>query len=423
MRVLLSAFACEPNVGSEPGIGWRWATEIARLGHDVVVLTGPQHAEKLEQAVRELGLRNVSFVFYDCGKYLSWSFWLKFWPFGRRGIHFFWNLWNYPYHFFWQFGAYRHIQKLHKDEPFDLVHHITFGTIRRSSFLGNLGIPFVFGPGGGGETNPYALNLQIGMGGWLHELTRDASFLLTKLNPFVWRTFAQADRILLKTPDSMRLVPRRFRSKAALQLELGIDSIYGRGDRLPQTTPGLRVLYVGRFLYWKGMALGLHAFAKFLKSNPDATLTMIGSGPDEGLWRNIVAELDLGDRVHWISWIDREKLISYYQTSDVLLFPSLHDSSGNVALESLSCGLPIVCLDIGGPAAVADNTCALMIRARSRSSDQVIQDLANALEQLQRDPMLRQRLHDGALRRAEQFFWLKVVGDVYRDAALLRHDS
>ena len=39
MRILLSAFACAPHSGSEPGVGWHWALELARLGHDVLVLT------------------------------------------------------------------------------------------------------------------------------------------------------------------------------------------------------------------------------------------------------------------------------------------------------------------------------------------------------------------------------------------------
>lgn len=30
MKILLSAYACEPNKGSEPGVGWSWATEYAK---------------------------------------------------------------------------------------------------------------------------------------------------------------------------------------------------------------------------------------------------------------------------------------------------------------------------------------------------------------------------------------------------------
>ena len=38
MKILLSAFACAPNTGSEPGVGWRWAIELAKQ-HEVVVVT------------------------------------------------------------------------------------------------------------------------------------------------------------------------------------------------------------------------------------------------------------------------------------------------------------------------------------------------------------------------------------------------
>ena len=37
-RILLSAYACEPNKGSEKGVGWHWAIEIAHRGHEVWVI-------------------------------------------------------------------------------------------------------------------------------------------------------------------------------------------------------------------------------------------------------------------------------------------------------------------------------------------------------------------------------------------------
>lgn len=414
MRILLSAYACEPNAGSEPGIGWRWAQEIARLGHEVVVLTRALNAEKIQKVVEAQNLKNISFVYYDCPSWMLWSFWLKFWPFGKRGLHLYWHFWHYPYHFFWQYGAYRKVRQLHKQNPFDLVHHITFGTLRRSSFLGELGVPFILGPVGGGESNPYALNVDIGARGWVSEILRDASFFITRLNPFIWRMFQQADRILLKTQDSKTLVPRRFHGKTSVQLELGLDEIFGTGEPTqPVVNPGLRLLYVGRFLYWKGMALGLRAFAEFAKRDSMATLTMIGSGPDEELWRKLAEDLKISSRVHWISWIARADLIKHYQASDALLFPSLHDSSGNVVLESLSCGLPVVCLDLGGPAAVTSGHGALVVNTQSPTASRVISDLAAQLEKLSTDPDLLRRLRCDALDRSRQFLWTNVVQGLY----------
>ena len=51
MRLLLSAYACEPGRGSEPGVGWNWAIALAALGHDVWVLTRANNRDRIEQAL------------------------------------------------------------------------------------------------------------------------------------------------------------------------------------------------------------------------------------------------------------------------------------------------------------------------------------------------------------------------------------
>ena len=51
-RILLSAYACEPGKGSEPEVGWLWATELADAGHEVWVITreANRHAIEMELA-------------------------------------------------------------------------------------------------------------------------------------------------------------------------------------------------------------------------------------------------------------------------------------------------------------------------------------------------------------------------------------
>src|ERR1700686_5022098 len=51
LRILLSAYACEPGKGSEPGVGWHWAVEMARLGHRVTVLTRQNNRAGIELAL------------------------------------------------------------------------------------------------------------------------------------------------------------------------------------------------------------------------------------------------------------------------------------------------------------------------------------------------------------------------------------
>ena len=66
MRVLLSAYACEPNKGSEAGVGWHWALEIARLGHEVWALTRANNRAPIEAAkVFVIGLEQAAHLLPD----------------------------------------------------------------------------------------------------------------------------------------------------------------------------------------------------------------------------------------------------------------------------------------------------------------------------------------------------------------------
>ena len=48
MRILMSAFSCGPHRGSEEGVGWNWAVETARLGHEVIALTQTAFQDEIE---------------------------------------------------------------------------------------------------------------------------------------------------------------------------------------------------------------------------------------------------------------------------------------------------------------------------------------------------------------------------------------
>ena len=76
---------------------------------------------------------------------------------------------------------------------------------------------------------------------------------------------------------------------------------------------------------------------------------MVGVGPDGERWHRLCQRLDLTHAVDWHGWMEQAKLGAIYAKHHAFLFPSLHDSSGNVVLEAMSHGLPVVCFDLGGP--------------------------------------------------------------------------
>jgi glycosyltransferase involved in cell wall biosynthesis len=106
-----------------------------------------------------------------------------------------------------------------------------------------------------------------------------------------------------------------------------------------------------------------------------------------------------------------------YRSHDALLFPSFHDSSGNAVLEALSHGLPVICLDLGGPGKIVDDRCGRLIATAGRSEADCVHALALAIAQMSGSTALCRALAEGARTRAAEFLWPAQVGRVYADIA------
>jgi glycosyltransferase involved in cell wall biosynthesis len=104
-----------------------------------------------------------------------------------------------------------------------------------------------------------------------------------------------------------------------------------------------------------------------------------------------------------------------YHEADAFLFPSLHDSSGNVVLESLSRGLPVICLDLGGPKYFLNERCGRVVSTQGASQDELTSRLARELLAFHNTSEAdRQAMHDAALAQAAPQTWAHQVEQVYR---------
>lgn len=133
LHVLVSAYACEPGKGSEPGSAWGWVWSLAQAGINVTVLSRSTGRQAIERALEcHHGAGRLCFEYVDV-------------PAAALRTHGIWRV--YEHYRLWQKAAYARARCL--SEAVDVVHHVSWGAILGGSELWRLGKPFVFGPAGG----------------------------------------------------------------------------------------------------------------------------------------------------------------------------------------------------------------------------------------------------------------------------------
>ncbi|WP_237067313.1 glycosyltransferase [Microbulbifer guangxiensis] len=397
MNVLLSAYACEPDKGSEPAVGWNWALEAAKHNCNVWVLTRSNNRLAIESYwSRNRKPSNLKFFYFDVPGWLAW--WKKV-PFGI-----------YLYYLLWQFGAFLVARRVHRIVRFDHVQHITFASARQPSFMGLLGVPFSFGPVGGGESAPMMLRKSYPWRGWLSDLFRDSVNWWVRFSPLMNLTYSTATRIIVTSDQTLEMVPRRFRGKATISLAIGIEPQIGLNiPKDPPKLSGPRILYAGQLVYWKGVHLAIKTFAKIKHEIPDARLTILGRGKDGSWLKELSERLEVSNCLDFIDWVPRDEIEKVYRAHHVLLFPSLHDSGGMVVLEAMKCGLPVVSLDIGGPSVTVTEKSGFLVPVIQRSESEVVEALSSALKELFSDQAKYRRLSIGAIKRSSELSWQNAV--------------
>jgi len=398
MKLLISAYACAPNRGSEHASAWNWTTEARRLGHDVWVLTSPAHKDSVLAASGDWPLRDINWIFPE----------VPFWPL-KQGSE---PKWERSYNLLWQVAALRAARKLHTDIHFDLVHHLTWAGIRAPTFIALPGAPLIIGPVGGGETSPKSLRPALTPKGRVTEAIRDISNATITLNPMVRYGLDRAAVIFVRTADTKALLTPAMRQKTRIMMELGVPRSDIGGARGARQSPP-RLLFAGRLLYWKGVHIAVAALALLCKRLPETRLTIVGSGPEEPRLRADVAARGLERNVEFIAWMKQPDFLRLYAAHDLFVFPSLHDSAGWVVLESLCQGVPVVCLDCGGPKEIVTRGSGLIIATSGRSTRDVAASMAEQMHDVLASPGKLAELSAGAIARAHDFLLSKQVVSLY----------
>jgi glycosyltransferase involved in cell wall biosynthesis len=117
-------------------------------------------------------------------------------------------------------------------------------------------------------------------------------------------------------------------------------------------------------------------------------------------------------RVQFVGMVPDAQLPSLYRSAEMLVFPSLYEGFGLPLLEAMACGTPVVTADTSALPEVAGDA-ALLVDPTS------VEQIADAIERIVGDSLLREELREKGLVRAAQFSWASTTAKVQRVLTVL----
>lgn len=389
MKVLLSAYSCEPGKGSERGVGWNVAIEAAK-NNEVWVLTRPDESkEAIEAELQRNPNPNLHFI------YFTLPFWKDSLRWGQSGA-------MQLHYYLWQIQAYFVAKKLHQEIGFDVAHHVTFVRYSSPSFLCLLPIPLVWGPVGGGESAPLAFWKDFSLKSKLYESLRWAWRFVGECDPFTRMTARRSAIALATTEDTAK----RIRKMGGTQVQISSALFFLQQQldafrQLPaHSGEQIRFISIARLIHWKGLHLGLRAFAATKLDKVEYWI--LGEGSERSKLQALALELGISEQVKFLGQLNSHEVVEKLAQSSVLIHPSLHDSGGWVCLEAMAAKRPVICLDIGGPA--QQITEATGIKVSSINPEQTIQELTQAMRKLAQDKDLIKQMGQAGREHIEEFY-------------------
>ena len=220
------------------------------------------------------------------------------------------------------------------------------------------------------------------------------------------RTYQCVDKVLAGSSATFQSLQKAFPGsddRFELLHENGVQDEFFV-ERAARRDHGIRLLFVGRLVPYKcadAVIEAMHRLPPDIRS--DATLTIVGDGPERQRLETTAQDLGLAGQVTFAGWVRQEQTLEYYRNADIFCFPSIREFGGAVVLEAMASGLPCIVADYGGIAEYVVEGTGYRLGLESR--EQLRAGLTRHIEDLARDGELLAAMSRKAAERAREFTW------------------
>lgn len=409
MKILVSAIACDPFLGSEAYFGWAAVKSLAQ-DHQLSVLTSSRSRPSIEKAIAE-GLVSPNVCFYYIAQDQPWhpnrlrariQSWMEYIDFAKKSLEI--------------------ARELHRKEKFDIVHHVTYSTWRVATPLWQLGIPFVFGPIAGNEPFPFRLFPILSPVAAAFELARKTSNVISRTSPKVCRGIREAAHIFAITEESERLMKSiRGSDEGISRLSPGFYSAarmaeFSRFVPEKETTGVLQLYAAGNLGGQKCIALAFQALARVKEQGVAFRYHLGASGPEVPHLKKLAVQLGLSEEIVFGDSVSREEYQQILGNTHIYLLPSMRETVGLTMLEAMLAGCVPIVADTGGPKFTVSDECGFRIPVSSAGRMAV--EIAAVIVKIERNRSLISEMGQRASQRVATYYseehYRQTINAVYR---------
>ena len=402
-KILLSAYACEPEEGSEHGIGWGWINFLVKNNFKVEVITRLSNKAKIEKHLKKNNIKNIIFHYYDIKGFIYRI--LK----SKNNSH------TYLYFIIWQFMIFYTYRNYIKKNNFDFIQHVTFASTRFPSFLGLCHKNFLFGPVAGLENIPIQLIKTFNFKEKITEIIRFISNFYTHFSPLMNLTFLTSKKILISSDSNFNKISKIYQKKTKIIFATRLIKKFLKKPvniKLNYKNE-FKILFVGRLESWKGINIILETFYKLnnLNTKKKFKLLIRGDGP---LKKKINEFIYINQLKNKIILLPRSKnLVDLYSEASLFFFPSLRETGGMALLESMSVGVPPAVINNGGPGIIVKRNCGIVVNHIRKNENQVINSFVNKILDLSNNRNKAILYSKNSHKRVDEFIWSKKLLKIY----------
>lgn len=390
LSILINAYACSPNMGSEPGMAWNWCVNLAKHC-ELHIITEGEFRDKIEQMLPTLPQgKNMHFYYNPVSEEIRRMCW-------NQGD---WRF--YKYYREWQWKTYLTAKEICQRTHIDILHQLNMIGFREPGYLWKIeNKPFIWGPVDAKEKFPVAYlqgaplkaqlfirlknfltGLQLRYAGRVHQAARRASFIVSA------------------SSESQRSFQKYFSITSPLINETGCYPHSTEWTPTPTRKETFDLLWVGKMDFRKQLSLAIQTLAKL--NQPNIRLHIVGGG-NALPYQQEAEVLKVNERCIWYGAVSHEEVQRLMKEADVFFFTSVAEGTPHVVLEAIGNSLPIVCFDVCGQGDSVNEKVGIKIPLSNPQKS--VDDFAKEIAYLYENPAILQQLAEGCKVRQKELSW------------------